>query len=337
MRALTPPGRAGVAVYRFESAERAGILACLRSPTGCEADPPVDRPVRMVLQLPGGAQDDVLVVARADRSLEVHAHGAPALAAAISSCFPPTPAGRPSPAQSLLLDALDRSQLALALEQAGYDFGRELALIAALPRAERGSAVAAALERSRVAMAMAQPVAVHLIGRQNVGKSTLFNRLVGHDRVLAGPLAGLTRDAVAETTVLDGYPYTLWDHAGEGPTATLVDADAIARSRRLRASGMRVLLVDAASGPTAADRRMAVEADVVLASRVDLAPASPAWPLDVACDGRFSPQHDDPAALRERIGALLRSRRGLPPAGPVRGFAALDAAEREQLAALAAP
>ncbi len=324
-------------MYRFESGERDGILACLRSPTGCEADPPVERPVRMVLQLPDGAQDDVLVVARADGSLEVHTHGAPALAAAISACFPPTPAPRPTPAQRLLLDALDRSQLALALEQAGYDFGRELALLAALPAAERRTVVAAALERSRVAMALAQPVAVHLVGRQNVGKSTLFNRLVGHDRVLAGPLAGLTRDAVAETTVLDGYPYTLWDHAGEGPTATMVDADAIARSRRLRASGMRVLLVDAATGPTAADRRMAADADIVLASRIDLAATSPSWPVDVPCDGRFAPQHDDPAALRERIGALLRARRGLPPAGPVGGFAALDAAEHEQLSALAAP
>lgn len=335
MRALTPPGRAGVAVYRFDAAERAAIVACLRSASGEPFAPRADRPQRAALALPDGAQDDVLVLASPDGGVEVHTHGAPALAASLTRCFPSSPSLPPSPAQRLLRDALGREQLALALEQSAIDFDAEVARVAALPPAARAAAAGAALARSPAAMALAQPRAVHLVGCQNVGKSTLFNRLVGHERVLAGPLAGLTRDAVAEAAVLDGYPYMLWDHAGEGPAPTATDADAIERSRRLQADGLRILLVDAAVGPTAVDRRLAAGADLVLASRDD-AGAVP-WPDDVPCHGRCAPLRDEPVALRARIGELLRARRGLPPAGPAGGLAALDDGQFDRLARLASP
>lgn len=339
MRALTPPGRAGVAVFRFEPAERSAIVACLRTPAGAPIAPRADRPVRALLTLPDGAEDDVLVVGVDDGGVEVHTHGSPALARALARSFPASSPSSPSPpsstpAQRLLLDALGPTQLALALEQASVDFDRELAAIAAMTAAARRIAVAAALARSRPALALARPSAVHLIGRQNVGKSTLFNRLVGHDRVLAGPLAGLTRDAVGETVLLDGYPYTVWDHAGEGPAATIADVEAIARSRRRRVDGLRVVLVDAATGPLAEDRALVATADLVLASRADL-PAAP-WPRDVPCHGRCAPQRDDVAGLRALVGGLLRGRRGLPPAGPVGGFAALDDGQRERLERLGA-
>lgn len=333
MRALTPPGRAGVAVFRFEPAERGALVACLRGSRGVPFEPVDDRPVRAALTLPDGAEDDVLVLGLPGGGVEVHLHGAPAIAAAMFRCFRATPSS-PLPAwQRLLRDAIGREQLALALEQSAFDFEAELVRLAALSPAARAVAVAAALERSRVAMALVEPIALHLIGRQNVGKSTLFNRLVGRDRVLAGPLAGLTRDAVAEPALLGGFPVLLWDHAGEGPATTAVDAAAIARSRRLRSDGLRILLVDAALGPTNIDRALAADADLVLASRADLAAA--AWPVDVPCHGRCAPRLDDVVALRERIGALLRARRGLPLAGPVGGFAALDAGQRERLARLA--
>lgn len=335
MRALTPPGRAGVAVFFFAAAERPAIVACLRSPSGAALEPRVDRPQRAVLTLPDGAQDDVLVLASPDGGVEVHAHGAPALAASLAHCFPSSPSQPPSPAHRLLREAMGPEQLALALEQSALDFDAEVARIAALPPAARAAAAAAAQARSPAAMALAQPRAVHLVGRQNVGKSTLFNRLVGHERVLAGPLAGLTRDAVAESALLDGYPYVLWDHAGEGPAPTATDADAIARSRRLRADGLRILLVDAAVGPTDVDRSLASVADLVLASRDD-GGAVP-WPDDVPCHGRCAPLRDDPVALRARIGELLRARRGLPPAGPAGGLAALDEGQSDRLARLASP
>jgi GTP-binding protein len=53
-----------------------------------------------------------------------------------------------------------------------------------------------------------------IVGRPNVGKSTLLNRLVGEDRMLTGPEAGITRDAIAVEWSFDGRPIKLIDTAG---------------------------------------------------------------------------------------------------------------------------
>ncbi|SEQ58207.1 GTP-binding protein [Solimonas aquatica] len=57
-------------------------------------------------------------------------------------------------------------------------------------------------------------VRVAIVGRPNVGKSTLVNRLLGEDRVLAADHPGTTRDAIAVPFEYDGHPYTLIDTAG---------------------------------------------------------------------------------------------------------------------------
>lgn len=59
-----------------------------------------------------------------------------------------------------------------------------------------------------------QEVRVAIVGRPNVGKSTLVNRLVGEDRVLAADLPGTTRDAISVPFEYDGRAYTLIDTAG---------------------------------------------------------------------------------------------------------------------------
>ncbi len=55
---------------------------------------------------------------------------------------------------------------------------------------------------------------VAIVGRPNVGKSTLMNHLLGEDRVLTGPYAGMTRDSIMVETVLGGRPVKLVDTAG---------------------------------------------------------------------------------------------------------------------------
>jgi len=59
-----------------------------------------------------------------------------------------------------------------------------------------------------------KPVQIAIIGRPNAGKSTLMNAYLGQERVLTGPQAGMTRDAIAVTTTLAGKPVTLVDTAG---------------------------------------------------------------------------------------------------------------------------
>jgi GTP-binding protein len=58
------------------------------------------------------------------------------------------------------------------------------------------------------------PIKVAIVGRPNAGKSTLINRLIGEDRLLTGPEAGITRDAISVDLDWRGKPFRLYDTAG---------------------------------------------------------------------------------------------------------------------------
>ncbi len=59
-----------------------------------------------------------------------------------------------------------------------------------------------------------QPIRIAIVGRPNTGKSTLINRLLGEDRLLTGPEAGITRDAIAVDLTWQGKPLRIHDTAG---------------------------------------------------------------------------------------------------------------------------
>ena len=60
----------------------------------------------------------------------------------------------------------------------------------------------------------ARPLQLAVIGRPNAGKSTLINKILGEDRLLTGPEAGITRDAISVSTEFMGTPMRIWDTAG---------------------------------------------------------------------------------------------------------------------------
>jgi len=329
MKLLTPPGVAGVAVVSARGDERGALLACLRTPSGA-AFTPGAAPRRAVLLLDGEVVDDVLVLARGE-ALELHTHGSPAVLDQLDRRFglqiePPR-----SPAERLLREALSVAQFELAAEQLGFDFDAELQALRDLPQPARAAGLAAALARSRHAMAMVEPQRVVLVGRQNAGKSSLFNRLLFRERALTGATPGLTRDPVVERTVLAGYPYELVDTAGEGEVACELDRVAIDAGRAARGGALLLLVVDGSAAPTAVDRELAREAALIVTTRGDL--PTPRWPDDLPPAEPVCAVRGDAAGIRDRIGARLRSLRGLPVAGPVGGFAALDAWQRRTLRA----
>ncbi len=285
-------------------------------------------PRRARLLLDGVVVDDVLVVERA-HGLELHVHGSRAVLAALAREFPFTELPATSSAARLLAAAMCEAQLDLALEQLGFDFDRFCCDVATLPVAERGVRLAAARERSAIAMAHVEPARLVLVGAQNAGKSSLFNRLLFRERVVTGPLPGLTRDPVREVTALCGYPYELVDTAGEGHAASALDAAAIERGRRLRPTALQVLVVDGGLGPAPADYELVGGAVLVVANKADLPQA--AWPDDMPCHLRVSCTTGDVVLLRSRIGEELRRRRALPPAGRVGGVAAMCAADVARL------
>jgi GTP-binding protein len=90
---------------------------------------------------------------------------------------------------------------------------------------------------------------IAVVGRPNVGKSTLVNALLGEERMITGPEAGITRDAVAVDLTFDGRPLLLFDTAGlrrkmrvEGRAEELSVGDAL---RAIRFAEIVVLLLDA--------------------------------------------------------------------------------------------
>jgi small GTP-binding protein len=329
MDLLTPGGMAGIAVVRVGHGERATVLGKLRRgdsrPFGLRRGPPQ----RALLRLDDVDIDDVLVVDRGDGGLELHLHGSPAILAALARHFEMAPAEPASAAARLLRSALGLPQLQLAIEQLGLDFEAGLAALCAMPPATRRREHAAAIQRSRHALAAIVPQRVALVGEQNAGKSSLFNALLARERALTGPLAGLTRDPVREVALLDGYPYELVDTPGAGDACGAVDAAAQARGRSERQGALAVLVIDAALGPSVRDLALLPECVAVVASKSDLPPA--AWPERVPRSLAVSAMHDDGSVLRSAFGALLRNRRHLPPAGPVAGFAALDADQWSRL------
>jgi GTP-binding protein len=68
-----------------------------------------------------------------------------------------------------------------------------------------------------------KPLQVAIVGRPNVGKSTLINRIVGEDRLLTGPEAGITRDAITVEWEHNGRCFKLVDTAGMRRKATIID------------------------------------------------------------------------------------------------------------------
>jgi len=99
--------------------------------------------------------------------------------------------------------------------------------------------------------------AVAIIGRPNVGKSTLLNALTGTSRAIVSPIAGTTRDAVDETVEYEGNTLRFVDTAGirrKGKTNLMAEKLSVVMARRhLEAADVALLVIDATEGVTASD------------------------------------------------------------------------------------
>ena len=98
---------------------------------------------------------------------------------------------------------------------------------------------------------------VAIIGRPNVGKSTLLNALTGTDRAIVSPIAGTTRDAVDEVVERKGHMFRFVDTAGirkKGKTKLMAEKLSVIMARKhLEAADVALLVIDAAEGVTGID------------------------------------------------------------------------------------
>jgi len=98
---------------------------------------------------------------------------------------------------------------------------------------------------------------VVLLGRPNVGKSSVFNALVQDDRAIVSEMPGTTRDYIEAWTDIDGIPVRLIDTAGIRDADEDLEAEGVRRSRRLEeTASLRILVLEAPFGMTTEDQNL---------------------------------------------------------------------------------
>ena len=154
----------------------------------------------------------------------------------------------------------------IALLEAGIDFAEDDVSVA--PAAEILRRLEPILEGTRQLAAsfqygglVRQGLTLAIVGRPNVGKSSLFNRLLEQDRAIVTEIPGTTRDLVSETASIGGIPVKLCDTAGIRQTAERVESLGIERSYQAMADAdLTLVVVDLAQPFTAEDESLIARA-----------------------------------------------------------------------------
>ncbi len=168
----------------------------------------------------------------------------------------------------------------IATLEAGIDFAEDD--VSVLPDSTILERIAAIREPlAQLAATFAYGKIVHqgltlaIVGRPNVGKSSLFNRLVERDRAIVTATPGTTRDLVSETVAIGGIPVQLVDTAGIRQALDEAESIGIGKSREALADADLVLVVVDASQPqTAEDEELVSQAagrpSIIVANKCDL-------------------------------------------------------------------
>ena len=146
-----------------------------------------------------------------------------------------------------------------------YQFGFEMAPISA----EHGTGIGDLLDLvfdviehpEETIGASHEPIKLAIIGRPNVGKSSLLNKILGEERVIVSPIAGTTRDSIDTSLSVDGQDYLLIDTAGirrKGKTTEMAEIMSVIMARKsLERADVAILVIDAVEGVTHLDANIA--------------------------------------------------------------------------------
>ncbi len=179
----------------------------------------------------------------------------------------------------------DRLRDALAETEARVDFAEDVGGVEVPPhvRAEIAALaeeLEAMLAGSAFARAVREGVHVPIVGLPNVGKSSLFNALLGESRAIVTAVPGTTRDRVSEAIELHGVRVTLSDTAGVRETDDVVESEGVERAiGTLAGAACVVWVVDGSQPLSKADRslgeRLARARVVVALNKADLPSVTP--------------------------------------------------------------
>ena len=310
---LTPVGRGALAVVGVLGADAARLVARLFAPRGARPLHDADRhgegngvaEVRFGRWLghAGGVGEDVVAVVRpGGERIEVHCHGGTAAAEGVITSLEAAGARRVS--WHHWLASLGEADWAIEVREAlarvrgpkaARILSRQLAgawdvawrRLLAAAEADRVSEVVAdgtrLLAAARVGLRLTRPWRVVLVGRVNVGKSSLVNALAGHARCIVTPVPGTTRDLVETRLVLDGWEIDLVDTAGLRPGDEPVDAvERAGIERAIAAAAAADLVVRVVSADGDEPAATASPHQLVVRSRADLAVQGGATGMEAA-------------------------------------------------------
>lgn len=211
--------------------------------------------------------------------------------------------GRLRELDDALLDIVARLEASLDFPDEGYHFVSRDEAARDLVRVQ--NAVEGLIAESVRGRVIREGVTAAIIGRPNVGKSSLFNRLAGAARAIVTDLPGTTRDLLTERVDIGGVPFTIVDTAGVRQRAgDVIEEEGIARARQAGAAADIAIVVIDRSRPLDPDdeallRSAGTDRRVVVASKSDL-PA--AWHAeDLGALPISSITDEGVAALREAL------------------------------------
>ena len=139
------------------------------------------------------------------------------------------------------------------------------------------------LSHARRGRLIREGLQIAIVGKPNVGKSSLFNALVGASRAIVTDVPGTTRDLLTEVVDFDGLRVTLVDTAGLRATRDIVEVEGVERARRAQdVSDLILLVLDRSQPLEDADREIVLQTRgsqrLILANKADRPPAwESAW------------------------------------------------------------
>jgi GTP-binding protein len=163
-----------------------------------------------------------------------------------------------------------------------------------------------------------QEIHVAIVGRPNVGKSTMLNRLAGEERAIVSPEAGTTRDAVDTVVERGGKIYRFLDTAGirrKGKTRLVAEKLSVVMARKtLERADVALLIVDGSLGVTSHDATIASytqqsgSALIVVVNKWDLALAAAQERANAEAKGKTVAARVNPMKLAAEYGKLIRAK-----------------------------
>ncbi len=154
---------------------------------------------------------------------------------------------RISAIDAALFDLIARLEASVDFPEEGYHFVESDELVGAMDDLlQKTACLLADARRGRM---IREGLQVAIVGKPNVGKSSLFNALAGSERAIVTPIPGTTRDLITETIDIDGLRITLVDSAGLRATEDAVESAGVQLARRAMHIADAVLVVVDGSSP----------------------------------------------------------------------------------------